>query len=185
MADSGTAMNPAWGPPKPRGTPKRCDDPTTASAPSSPGGVSRHIASRSVATATRALTLWAAAMIPLKSPMRPELPGYDTSTPNAPSAISSMSACSKSATTTSMPSGSALVVTTSMVWGWVSASTMNRFSGALRLSRRSSVMASAAAVPSSSSEALAMPMAHRSVTMVWKLISASRRPWEISGWYGV
>ena len=181
MADSGTAMNPAWGPPNPSGTPNRCDDPTTTSAPNSPGGVKTHSASRSVATATRALTLWAAAMMPLRSPMRPELPGYDTSTPKAPSAISSMLACARSATITSMPSGSARVATTSMVWGWVSASTMKRSSGALRLSRRSRVIASAAAVPSSSSEALAMPIAHRSVTMVWKLISASRRPWDISG----
>ena len=25
----------------------------------------------------------------------------------------------------------------------------------------------------------------RSLTIVWKLSSASSRPWEISGWYGV
>ena len=25
----------------------------------------------------------------------------------------------------------------------------------------------------------------RSATIVWKLSSASSRPWEISGWYGV
>ena len=25
----------------------------------------------------------------------------------------------------------------------------------------------------------------RSLTMVWKFRSASSRPWEISGWYGV
>ena len=46
-------------------------------------------------------------------------------------------------------------------------------------------MASAAAVPSSSSEALARSMAVRSLTMVWKFNNASRRPCEISGWYGV
>ena len=32
-----TDMNPAWGPPKPIGTPKRCAEPTTMSAPSAPG----------------------------------------------------------------------------------------------------------------------------------------------------
>ena len=51
--------------------------------------------------------------------------------------------------------------------------------------RRASVIASAAAVPSSSMLALAMASPVRSVTMVWKLSSASSRPWLISGWYGV
>ncbi len=37
---SRVAMNPAWGPPKPSGTPKRWAEPTTTSAPHSPGGVS-------------------------------------------------------------------------------------------------------------------------------------------------
>ena len=46
-------------------------------------------------------------------------------------------------------------------------------------------MASAAAVASSSSDALAMSMPVRSATTVWKFSSASSRPWEISGWYGV
>ena len=46
-------------------------------------------------------------------------------------------------------------------------------------------MASAAAVPSSSSEAPEVGRPVRSATIVWKLSSASRRPWEISGWYGV
>ena len=41
-------------------------------------------------------------------------------------------------------------------------------------------MASAAAVPSSSNDALAMSIAVRSMTMVWKLSNASNRPWEIS-----
>ena len=48
--------------------------------------------------------------------------------------------------------------------------------------RRASVIASAAAVASSSMEALAMSMPVRSVTMVWKLTSASMRPWLISAW---
>ena len=34
-------------------------------------------------------------------------------------------------------------------------------------------------------EAFAVVMPVRSETMVWKLMSASRRPCEISGWYGV
>ena len=48
-----------------------------------------------------------------------------------------------------------------------------------------SVMASAAAVASSSSEALATGRPVRSSTTVWKFSSASSRPCEISGWYGV
>lgn len=46
-------------------------------------------------------------------------------------------------------------------------------------------MASAAAVPSSRREAPEVGRPVRSATMVWKLSNASRRPCEISGWYGV
>jgi hypothetical protein len=46
-------------------------------------------------------------------------------------------------------------------------------------------IASAAAVASSSSEALATASPVRSDIIVWKLSSASRRPCEISAWYGV
>ena len=48
--------------------------------------------------------------------------------------------------------------------------------------RIASVIASAAAVASSSIDALAMAMPVRSVTMVWKFSSASIRPCEISAW---
>ena len=83
-----------------------------------------------------------------------------------------------------MPIGSARVRITAMVCGRVSASTTNRldFDFAVRLI---SVIASAAAVASSSIEALAMSSPVRSATAVWKLSSASSRPCEISGWYGV
>ena len=47
--------------------------------------------------------------------------------------------------------------------------------------RSASAMASAAAVASSSSEALATSSPVRSQIMVWKLNSASSRPWLISG----
>ena len=57
--------------------------------------------------------------------------------------------------------------------------------GRLAVARRARVIASAAAVPSSSREALAVGSPVRSATMVWKFSSASSRPWEISGWYGV
>jgi hypothetical protein len=47
--------------------------------------------------------------------------------------------------------------------------------------RRHSAIASAAAVASSSNDALAMSRPVRSATIVWKLSSASSRPCEISG----
>jgi hypothetical protein len=50
------------------------------------------------------------------------------------------------------------------------------------LLRRASVMASAAAVASSSRLAPAMSRPVRSVMTVWKFSSASSRPWLISGW---
>ncbi len=56
------------------------------------------------------------------------------------------------------------------------------FAFALRLA---SVIASAAAVASSSIDALAIGMPVRSQIMVWKFTSASMRPWLISAWYGV
>ena len=51
--------------------------------------------------------------------------------------------------------------------------------------RRASVIASAAAVASSSMDALAIGIPVRSQIMVWKFTSASMRPWLISAWYGV
>ena len=80
-----------------------------------------------------------------------------------------------------MPSGSARVRSTASVCGSVSASTTNR---ALRAfpARRSSVIASAAAVASSSSDAPATGRPVRSATIVWNVSSASSRPWLISGW---
>ena len=83
-----------------------------------------------------------------------------------------------------MPSGAARVRSTSIVCGSTSEATAKTFEGWLP-ERRHSVIASAAAVASSSIDALAICIAVRSQTIVWKLTSASRRPCEISGWYGV
>ena len=47
------------------------------------------------------------------------------------------------------------------------------------------VIASAAAVASSSSDALAISIPVRSATAVWKFSSASSRPCATSAWYGV
>ena len=80
-----------------------------------------------------------------------------------------------------MPSGRARVCSTSSVCGSTSWPTRMRCD-LLLPTRIASVMASAAEVASSSIEALAIAMPVRSVTMVWKLTSASIRPCEISAW---
>ena len=84
------------------------------------------------------------------------------------------------AITSSMPSGSARVARTASVCGRQSASARKILP--FPATRRDSVIASAAAVASSSSEAPATGSPVRSAIMVWKLIRASSRPWEISGW---
>jgi hypothetical protein len=81
-----------------------------------------------------------------------------------------------------MPRGRARVFTTSMVWGWQASETQKVLASFFLRALKARVMASAAAVPSSSREALAISIPVRSVTRVWKLSSASSRPWEISGW---
>ena len=70
----------------------------------------------------------------------------------------------------------------SIVWGWQVAETKNLWPSVPDFSRWHIIIASAAAVPSSSIEALAISMPESSQTMVWKLSSASSRPWEISAW---
>ncbi len=68
---------------------------------------------------------------------------------------------------------------TLMVWGWQVSATKK----VLALGRvfRHMETASAAAVPSSSREALATGSPVREATMVWKFMSISSRPWAISG----
>ena len=92
---------------------------------------------------------------------------------------------SGSPTSTCTPRASARVRTTAIVCGWQYSST--RYTGGSLVVLTASVrcIASAAAVASSSSEALAIASPVRSDTIVWKLSSASRRPCEISAWYGV
>ena len=83
-----------------------------------------------------------------------------------------------------MPTGSSRVRRTATVWGRQSASTSTRRPPPPTV-RRMSATASATAVASSRRDALAVGSPVRSATMVWKLSSASSRPWLISGWYGV
>ncbi len=113
------------------------------------------------------------------SQIRPEAPGYCTNTPNSASGRSSPPARSRS--TSSMPTASARVASSALVCGKASASTTNTFEVDFE-ARRASSMPSATAEDSSSIEAFAVSSPVRSETMVWKLISASSRPCEISGW---
>ena len=65
-----------------------------------------------------------------------------------------------------MPSGRARVRTRSIVWGWHAAETKNT-PPAVAFIRWQSIIASAAAVPSSSIEALAISSPVRSAIIVW------------------
>ena len=84
-----------------------------------------------------------------------------------------------------MPIGFARVRTTAIVCGRQSASTTTGAPAGAVDVRRASATASAAAVASSSMLAFAVGRPASSDTTVWKFSSASSRPCEISGWYGV
>ena len=89
-----------------------------------------------------------------------------------------------------MPSGSARAFSTSIVCAKHERATKNCAGPSTRsirliCTRCSMVIASAAAVASSRSDAFATCIPVRSRTMVWKFSRASRRPWAISAWYGV
>ncbi len=79
-----------------------------------------------------------------------------------------------------MPTASARCASRARVCGSASASTTKTFELEPE-ARRASSMPSTTAVASSSIDAFAVARPVRSATIVWKLMSASRRPWEISG----
>ncbi len=177
------AKNPACGPPKPIGTPKRWDEPTTISAPISPGGVSSARLSGSAATMAKAPSRCAASISPRRSRTCPVEPGYCSTIAKQPvAATAALLPASKS--TTLIPSGQARVAITARVCGCTSEATAITSLFALAVACAMCI-ASAAAVASSSSEALAISMPVSSQTMVWKFTSASSRPCAISAWYGV
>ena len=82
----------------------------------------------------------------------------------------------------SMPLAAARVSTTAIVCGWQSSATKKAVLPDLPFTAAQKWTASAAAVPSSRSEALATGRPVRSAIIVWKVSRASRRPWEISDW---
>ncbi len=115
------------------------------------------------------------------SPMRPVAPGYWMKAPNAPSAgTNAPSAGTNAPSTISMPTAAARWWRSAFVCGSASASTRKTFDVDFE-ARRATSMPSTTAVDSSSIDAFAVASPVRSVTIVWKLMSASRRPCEISG----
>ena len=97
--------------------------------------------------------------------MAPVVPGYCSTTANGLAAP--MAATSPGATSTRvMPTGAARVASTARVCGCRSVQT-HRVSDPVRPTPCAIVMASAAAVASSSRDALAMPMPVRSQIIVW------------------
>ena len=144
------ARKPACGPPKPSGTPKRCAEPTAMSAPCSPALLPRTAASGSVARIDVMPAARAAAKVAVRSRTRPVVDGFCSSSPKA---VASACSASTSTSTTSISSACARVRTTSMVCGCTSCPTRKR-RRCPRDCEKAMYIASAAAVPSSSSDAL-------------------------------
>ena len=182
LNSSRVAMNAACGPPKPIGTPKRCVEPTTTSAPHSPGGVEQ----RQREQVGRDDDERAARMQPRRRARDSRARRRRRPDTAAARANASAGAASRGRTDDDLDAERR----------GARAHDVERLRRTRRRRRRSacsstvptrwhSVIASAAAVASSSIDALAIAMPVRSQTIVWKLSSASRRPCEISGWYGV
>ena len=182
---SRVAMKAACGPPFPIGTPKRWLLPITTSAPCAPALSINTAASGSVATTTSSFAACAASTSARIERAAPLLPGLEMSSANGRSPSAGAAARASSSVTgaisRAIPSGSVRVLSTSMVCGCVSTSIRSRFPSATLPTACASVTASAAAVPSSRSDALAISIPVRSQIAVWKLISASSRPCAISG----
>ena len=81
-----------------------------------------------------------------------------------------------------IPNGLALVNKTLNVWSKTFSSTKKVFEDLFFLEEKLIVIASAAAVPSSKRDALAMEKPVNSQIKVWKLNKASNLPWAISAW---
>ena len=115
LNSSRVVMKAACGPPKPNGTPNRCELPTTTSAPHSPGGASSVSASRSVAAISSASAAWARSATSRQSTIAPSVVGYWTMTAKTP--LPNFFACA-SPTTTFRPDAHARVRMMSIVCGW-------------------------------------------------------------------
>ena len=174
-------MNAAWGPPKPIGTPKRCAEPTAMSAPSCARRRRQH-AGQQVGgdDGEAAAGVDRARSRARQSATAPVDVGRLNSAPKQP-AVELVDVADDELDADRLgprrQHGDRLRVGVVVDDEAVAMSTLD--------SRRAMAIASAAAVASSSSEALATGSPVSSLTIVWKLSSASSRPWLISGWYGV
>ncbi len=168
----------AWGPPYPIGTPKRCAEPSTTSAPSLPGAFNSINDIISAATQASAFLSCTAAIRSVKSTTSPLVVGYWNKAPK----MSWLAASWAGPMIMSKPNCSARVLTTSMVCTCTSSAIKKLFAFFALATRLASAMASAAAVASSSKEALAKSRPVKSIDIVWKFNSDSKRPCAISGW---
>ena len=186
LNDSRAAKKAACGPPYPMGTPNRWELPTTTSAPMAPGLFNTSNAIKSAAKTVRTSRSAMPSTNPVKSSTSPLASGYWTRHPKTSPASTAPRMASRVITTMSMSRWAARVRSTLRVWGNTASSTKNRFLPALTWGRgraaNNIAIASAAAVPSSSKEALATSIPVKSMTMVWKFSSASKRPCAISAW---
>ena len=158
-----TAINPACGPPKPTGTPNLCAEPTAISAPYSPGDLKSVNASRSQLTIANAFCFWISLTIFVKSLTRPLLSGYATIAAKISAGIKSFP---RSISTILIFRGFALVLITALTCECKFASITNADSSLPCQTLRARVIASAAAVASSSIDAFAIASPVRSVIAV-------------------
>ena len=113
----------------------------------------------------------------------PTSPGCETSTPKHRGRIEVASTVARPpARCRSARPGSR---STAMVCGWVSASTKNDGAGVGATAGGTSSWPRRRRWPRRASRRWPGRVPVRSATIVWKLRSASSRPWLISGWYGV
>ena len=115
----------------------------------------------------------------------PVVSGYCRSAPKNSPSYPSRATWPESISTTEIPNGFARVITTAFVCGCTCSSIRKTASSLILEERRARVIASAAAVDSSSIDAFEISRPVSSQTIVWKAKRASKRPCEISGWYGV
>ena len=179
-ADSWAAMKAACGPPKPIGTPNRCADPTATSAPRAPGDAPSTQYSGSVATIAS--------------------PPAACTVDDRPAPVGDRTGRRRQAEQRAehRAVGERLGQVVDVADDELDADRLGaggEHGERLRVgvvvdeepragdadSRRAIAIASAAAVASSSSEALATGSPVSSLIIVWKLSSASSRPWLISG----
>ena len=178
-----TAMNAACGPPYQSGTPKRWDEPTATSAPHSPGG--RSSGQRQQVRGHGNQRPAGVGFLGQRVEVTQGPRGARVLLDHAEELAVGQAGVEVDAPRRRCPSGARRVLEYGQGLGQAVGVHHHDGRRRRRLRRRIRVTASATAVLSSSRDALAVSSPVRSLTMVWKFRRASRRPWLISGWYGV